>query len=186
MLKKIRFDKDYRCFKKDDTFHFKQGINLLVGDQGTGKSSLLEVITKNGKNFPVAIEATPIKLFAFDFEKDNFRTKAFIDNNNPMFQVLVKKKSHGETVKAVLQNIVGVTNSLIIMDEPDMALSIRSIYALIDTFKEITDKGNQVVISAHNPLFILSYPDVLSLEEKKWVDSHTFFLSHTKGLTHAT
>jgi recombinational DNA repair ATPase RecF len=43
MLTKIEFQRDYRCFKAGDCFDLKPGLNLLVGDQGSGKSSLLGV-----------------------------------------------------------------------------------------------------------------------------------------------
>lgn len=37
MLKTIIFKKDHRCFKEGETFNFRPGVNLLVGDQDTGK-----------------------------------------------------------------------------------------------------------------------------------------------------
>ena len=44
MIKSITFKKDFRCFVKGDKFDFRSGINVLVGDQGSGKSTLIELI----------------------------------------------------------------------------------------------------------------------------------------------
>lgn len=45
MLRSVTILKDVRgCLKKGETFTFRPGLNLLVGDQGTGKTSLLSLI----------------------------------------------------------------------------------------------------------------------------------------------
>lgn len=40
-LKSIKITKDITPFKSGESFEFKDGVNLLVGDQGCGKSTLL-------------------------------------------------------------------------------------------------------------------------------------------------
>lgn len=45
MIKSIKFKKDFRkIFEADSTIEFRPGINIIVGDAGSGKSSLLNII----------------------------------------------------------------------------------------------------------------------------------------------
>ena len=50
MLNTLKFKENWRCFKAGDTFDFRPGVNLLVGDQGCGKSSLLQAIAASVKS----------------------------------------------------------------------------------------------------------------------------------------
>lgn len=193
MLKSITFTQEWRCFKVDDTFSFLPGVNLLVGDQGCGKSSLLSAIRNNGmklsysdpdhsshKVAKVVVDAVADS-FKFDFEKDSFRTRKYI-GDNPMFQVMSHKVSHGEANRLVLDNLDGIKGSVIFMDEPDMALSIRSIYKLVAQMKQFHADGNQVIVAVHNPFVIQSFDNVLSLEHRLWMPGSDFIQIH-EGVT---
>ena len=188
MLESISFTQDWRCFKTGEEFIFRPDVNLLVGDQGCGKSSLLTAIRRDGipnmsisdpdklKDSVAKVIATECQSYTFDFERDNVRTKAHM-GNTPVFQILSKWKSHGETNLAILENLTGVKDSVIFMDEPDMALSIRSIHFLVGLFEKFASNGNQVIASVHNPIVIEAFPRVLSLEHRAWISCHKFILS---------
>ncbi len=181
MLKNVEFTRNWRCFKQGEKYEFHSGINLIVGDQGCGKSSLIEIILKGNKNNDFAhVDANRIIYYAFDFEKDNPRKNEFARESLPKFRMGLASRfhSHGETVMAILDKIKTQKDCLFIMDEPDMALSIRSIKKLIETLFIAVDNGCQIVSSAHNPILIESIENVLSLEHKKWMKSKDFILSH--------
>lgn len=193
MLTAITFTEDWRCFKVDDAFAFSPGVNLLVGDQGSGKSSLMSAI-RNGaiklkghdvdyrekKVATILTEGKPCQCFKFDFEKDNFRIKPYFDSGTIAFHVQSMWKSHGEQNRAVLDNMADAKDSVIIMDEPDMALSLRSIYGLIKMLGKLTDAGNQIIMAVHNPVLIEHFPLVLSLEHRAWIPSDVFIESQAK------
>jgi predicted ATPase len=61
-------------------------------------------------------------------------------------------------------------NALVIIDEPDMSLSIRSIHKL----HKILAKTKQIICSVHNPLLVSYVEEVLSLEHSKWMSSQEF------------
>ena len=97
MIRALTFTKDWRCFRAGNRFDFRPGVNLLVGDQGCGKSSLIQAIHIGGctgRNFGsdkemrkcVQIEASPVKMYKFDFEKDNPRIQSGL-GENALFQI---------------------------------------------------------------------------------------------------
>jgi predicted ATPase len=190
MLETITFLKPWRCFQKE-TIKFHAGVNLLVGDQGTGKSSLFQAIQVEGMkktyswnlplkdSIPAVIDyqgkATPV--FAFDFESDNYRTKTWFGSEIG-FHVASMHKSHGEMVTAIIDSWLRIDKPFIVLvDEPDMALSIRSCHKLVRAFQHVTDVGGQVIATAHNPIVIAGFDEVYSLEHRHWMPSGEFIES---------
>jgi predicted ATPase len=187
MIRALTFTKDWRCFKAGDRFDFRPGINLLVGDQGCGKSSLIQAIHIGGctgKDFGsdkemrdrIELEASPVTMYKFDFEKDNPRVQGHI-GKNALFQLSSMWASHGETSRVVIRNIEGLAEALILMDEPDMALSIRSCNMLSKTFRDVADRGSQVLAAVHNETVIRQVEEVYSLEHRRWMPSAEFIES---------
>lgn len=183
MITKVRFNQKFRCFADGEEFCLRAGVNLLVGDQGCGKSTLIgqmrnaaaKVLDSNSK-VQVCTDG-PTTLFSFDFEKDNPRLKE--NRENPVLGVATRWRSHGEFVNALLRQMPQQRGSTVIMDEPDMALSIRSVRKLVAFLREQADKGVQMIVSAHNPILIAAFPEVLSLEHRRWMPAEEFIASHT-------
>ncbi len=194
MLNLVCVLKPWRCFSGDEVIQFRPGVNLLVGDQGTGKSSLFEAIQLRGMKKPKSLhlppadsvpvvidcQGEPIPIFAFDFERDNYRTKSFFEDD-ALFQIVAMRKSHGEMVLAMINGLKLVDKPMMVLfDEPDMALSILSCRRLVHVFNHIADLGGQVIATAHNPIVILSYADVYSVEHGKWMPSKEYIDSQVE------
>lgn len=185
MLKRLQFTVKYRCFESGDRFDFRPGVNLLVGEQGTGKSTIYQCIQKNDKKV-CAFNTSPMKMFSFDFERDTSRGKAYFNDSQPMMaQVSMLFSSHGEVVRSIInmlnkldKEIQKDEHVLILMDEPDMALSIRSCHNLVQVMQSIAIKGHQIIASVHNPTVISQFDEVLSLEHRRWMRSKDFIASH--------
>ena len=186
MITSARFQKDYRCFKEGTKFVFRPGVNLLVGDQGAGKSSLLQLIRKlatpNSQSevtgiFTLLTSKDAFTVYSYDFEEDNPRVAIELTNGIAMFQVQSRFKSHGQVVQAIQANITALeqefTPCCLTMDEPDTGLSLRSVYALIQQLKRLS-KHPQILAAVHNPVLIEAWPEVLSLEHRKWMSSADF------------
>lgn len=131
MITSITFKKDFRTFKEGDTFDFKPGVNILVGDQGCGKSTLIELIrwfsTKRqmlvdkkqtsdgswradslGHNFKseeyveIAFSSENTEVFAVDFERESVRGSSEILFHMFNEQMRGMRSSHGQGNEALL------------------------------------------------------------------------------------
>jgi len=188
-FKKLKFDKDFRCYKVGDVIEFKAGINLIVGEQGCGKSSLFEAIIKNFGILTVDYDQNSDYLF-FDTESMNPRLedsfKAHRDFNSvtefeeaksesliDRFEFEFDKKSHGQAMLPLALANGKAKRKTIFIDEPEAGLSIRSQYKVLAHYKELS-KNNQLVIATHSPIFMKEIGEVLSLEDRKWMSADEF------------
>jgi predicted ATPase len=150
-------------------------MNLLVGDNGTGKSSLISLIRNlTGKAIPFSREdalktifcdADKDSFYGFDFERDNFRTRSDFDSDQMMFQMLSLKKSHGETVREQLKVLKlkdEMKKIIFVLDEPDMSLSLVGLKLLTDYLHMAVDNGNQVIAAVHTPDLMREFKDVMN------------------------
>ena len=186
MIQSITFTEKWRCFEDGDTVAFVPGVNLLVGDQGCGKSSLLKAIqeggspTKSRKGPQVQIQCTTCHSKFFDFEKDNPRIQASF-GSDVRAQVGAMFSSHGETNRAILKCLDDVkAGELVMMDEPDTALSLRSCKMLVQKFVTLAERGAQIIAAVHNPWVIQKFDSVFSLEYREWIRGGIHNARHLK------
>ena len=177
-IKQIEFKEDFRCFKKGQIIEFREGINFIVGDQGIGKSTLLQCLTEK---FGTIVQITYDKdaeFMYFDTEKNNPRVKSEAAS---MFTINSIFESHGETMFPILSHMKKIKDKVMLIDEPESGLSLRSICKLIKVFKFAETKNNcQLIIATHNLQFIQSVQTVYSLEHNEWMYSDNFILSQYK------
>jgi predicted ATPase len=65
-------------------------------------------------------------------------------------------QSHGESFLALVGNRFG-PQSFFVLDEPEAALSVRGVLALMRRMHDLVAEGSQFVISTHSPI-LLGYP----------------------------
>lgn len=184
MIKSIEIKEDYICFFAKEKYEFKP-VTLLVGDQGCGKSTMLEILRRlaDGKDkdcFKLDFtEGHPeMNCMYFDTEKGNpaIQDANPNDGNDMLYKMQARMmSSHGETLLPILEYIQNFEDTIILLDEPETALSLRSQYKMIEIFKECVNRGCQVIVATHNLEFMRAFPDgVLSLEHKKYVTPEQF------------
>ncbi len=177
----IKFKKKHRCFKKGATIEFKDNLTLLVGDQGVGKSTILKTL-QNFNNYKdtIAIKTNGnVSTLSFDTEKDNPRMQGSF-GEDPLFQVTSMFSSHGETILPLMKHITKEKDRLIMIDEPESGLSIRSQYKLVKFFKKAVKNKCQLLVATHSIAIIQSYKEVFNLEIMKYQSSKDFINSQKK------
>ena len=139
---------------------FAPGINIIVGSNGTGKSSLINLITEitsgSSENGRLIWDPTvPVHTYnAEQATKD--RT-----NDTATFGV---HDSHGQALRRYLSVIEKLENpSIVILDEPETALDY---FAVEELCRAISKKKQiQFIISTHHPLMMtLSGANFINLD----------------------
>ncbi len=166
---------------------FHPAVTFFVGENGTGKSTLLEAIAilnklnpeGGSKNFNFKTKDTHshlnsvMKLIWNKTPKDSFflRAESFYnvcneleDNLNHDGAVFLNYggnslhlKSHGEAFLALIQNRFW-GNGLYILDEPEAALSPNKQMEMLASIHNVINNNSQFIIATHSPI-ILSYPN---------------------------
>jgi predicted ATPase len=80
-------------------------------------------------------------------EKDNVRTKSEVHTAVDVFSRWI---SHGQMVRAMVERLPD--SSIVIVDEPDMALDSEGIFTLRSVLMELGASGRQAIVSVHNPI----------------------------------
>lgn len=152
-------------------------VNLLVGNQGVGKSTLLTLLQQNHKDLEITLsEITKIKgvdSYFFDSEKDNPRLNGIDKYSTPDGKSIgigvggalaSRFLSHGEVLKKfTVDSLNKAKDCVVILDEPESGLSLTNQYLLIKAINNAVKNNCQVFISTHSYPLIETF-DVISLE----------------------
>jgi predicted ATPase len=170
-------------------------VTFFAGENGTGKSTLLEAIAVNygfnpeggSKNFNFSTKETHSPLHRFITlskgvrkPQDGFflRAESFynmasevdrLDGDCPLLGsyggVSLHGQSHGESFMALILHRFG-GHGLYILDEPEAALSPSRQFALLARIAELVRQGSQFIVATHSPI-LLAFPeaDIFVLSE---------------------
>lgn len=170
------------------TITFHPDVTFLIGENGTGKSTLLEgVATALGfnaeggnKNVQFSSKDTHSSLYrylkpvrSFASPKDGYflRAESFYNVASYMDDVgylggyggkSLHKQSHGESFISLL-NKKFKGNGLYILDEPEAALSPSNQLTALAIIHELVRASSQLIIATHSPI-LMSYPNARILQ----------------------
>jgi predicted ATPase len=156
-------------------------VTLFAGENGSGKSTLVEAIAVaagfnaegGSRNMTFSTRPSHSELHEHlrlvrdtRTQKDGFflRAESFYNVATEVEQLGVSgygdtslhAQSHGESfLSLVLERFRG--RGLYILDEPEAALSVRGVLALIRRMHELAADGSQFLVSTHSPI-LLAYP----------------------------
>ena len=176
------------AFHELDMLEFHPQVTFIVGENGTGKSTLLEAIAvawgfnpEGGtRNFNFSTRDSHSELYeyirlirgvrkptnSFFFRAETFYNLATqIDELNVSDYYGGKslhEQSHGEAFFATFMNKFK-GNGLYVLDEPEAALSPMRQMAMISRMHDLAKQQSQFIIATHSPI-IMGYPGALILQ----------------------
>lgn len=179
-----------RYLSKVNDLLLEKPVTFFVGENGTGKSTLIEAIAVamgfNGeggsRDFFFTTQRTHSKLCDYltisksEAPKDGFflraesfyNTASYLEKNSTMMRyggISFHEQSHGESFLALATNRFD-GNGLYILDEPESALSPQRLMSLLVVIDELVKNNSQFIIATHSPILI-AYPnaDILEFSE---------------------
>jgi len=181
-IKSVTLQDEYHGLKKGLKIELREGVNLLVGDQGCGKTSLLELISGKDEDLKMELhelsQNNGIEFVHFDTEKMNPRTKGELPfGGDMMSHIALQWSSHGEAMSAILMSKLDSFRGIVLIDEPESGLSIRSQYKLAGSFKKAAGRGCQLIVATHSIILMEAFAEVYSLEHKKWMKADEFIVT---------
>ncbi|GHU49161.1 ABC transporter ATP-binding protein [Clostridia bacterium] len=158
---------------------FSQDVTFIVGENGTGKSTLIEAIAVcagynaegGSKNFNFSTKQTVSNLYKYitvvknSHEKDGFflRSESFYNVASQIDDLglnligyggkSLHEQSHGESFLSLIHNRFR-GNGLYILDEPESALSPLRQFTLLTEINRLVNSNSQFIISTHSPILL--------------------------------
>lgn len=165
-----------------DDLKFRNPVTFIVGENGIGKSTLVEAIAINAgfnpeggsRNFNFSTMDSHSALFE-DIQvirtayrnRDGYflRAESFYNVATAVDQYEAQKsyggslheRSHGESFLSLLHHRLN-GNGLYIFDEPESALSIISQLNMLSRIRELVELRSQFIIATHSPI-LMAYPE---------------------------
>ena len=176
------------AFHELDFLKLHPRVTFIVGENGTGKSTLLEAIAiacgfnpEGGtRNFNFSTRDSHSTLYNYirlvrgiRKPKGGFflRAETFYNLATEIDEIGVSQfyggrslheQSHGESFFATFMNRFK-GNGLYILDEPEAALSPMRQMAMISRVHDLVGQHSQFIIATHSPI-IMGYPDAVILQ----------------------
>ena len=182
--------KNIDALKRIDQINFHKPITFFVGENGTGKSTLLEAIAiKCGlnpeggtKNYSFHTHDDYSNLYqaitlirgvrreevAYFLRAESFYNVATKEEEYAGSRSMkLHEKSHGESFLTIANEYINC-NGLYLFDEPEAALSPQRQLSLFLDIYNAAKSGAQFIIASHSPI-LMGIPDaeILSFDESK-------------------
>lgn len=166
---------------------FQRPVTFLSGDNGTGKSTLLEAIAVayginpegGSENFNFSTVATHSDLGEHVrlVRKGNVpKTKYFLrsetyynvaseiealgrEGYNSYGGQSLHTRSHGEGLLSIIQHRFG-NEGFYLLDEPEAGLATSRQFTLLQEIDRLVQGGSQLIIATHSPI-LMAYPDAV-------------------------
>ncbi len=138
---------------------------ILTGENGSGKSTLLHSIHialrgEQSEGYIYRLEKNgiePGRSYLFDAEQHNPRTQLELFKGQPEMLEFLRMASHGQVMLSLFRETFPKLpdGTVLLLDEPEMALSISNQRRILKMLKELVDqKRFRIVCATHSPVLI--------------------------------
>ncbi len=165
----------------NNSIQFNKNITIFVGENGTGKSTLMEAIAAASRINPEGGSSqhsfstmdTHSDLYqAITIVKEDFPNDKFFLRAESMYNMAtylgsndywgdLHEMSHGESFLNVIKHFRG--KGLYLMDEPEAALSPSKILEAMCIINDLLKMESQFIISTHSPI-LMAFPNAQLLQ----------------------
>lgn len=166
------------------------GVTVLVGENGSGKSTVVEMLaeacglnpqggsaqaklfrtrdSEPGLGARLIVERGAARFrWSYFLRADTMHTLySYLENNPGQRQERLHELSHGEGFLEVLRTRVNQPG-FYLMDEPDAPLSFTACLGLVALLHDLGEAGSQAVVATHSPI-VAAVPGASILELGDW------------------
>jgi predicted ATPase len=173
----------------DDGLDLAAGVTLLVGENGSGKSTIVEAVaaafglspeggsvharhTTRASESPLSdwirLERSPgASRWGFFLRAETMHGfYTYLEDHSSLRDPVFHEMSHGESFLEILRTRFD-SPGLYCLDEPEAALSFSAQIALVGTLHDLAAGGAQVLCATHSPL-LAALPGAQILEAGPW------------------
>jgi len=138
---------------------------MITGENGCGKSTLLHSIwyalrAQQVDGYVYSLDKKAVaysEVFLFDAEAHNPRTQLEFFEDNPQMKEFLQMASHGQVMLAMFrENFPSLPEgTVLILDEPEMALSQSNQRRILKMLMELVDKKKfRIIAATHSPVLL--------------------------------
>lgn len=166
------------------------GLTVLVGENGSGKSTIVELLaeayglnpqggsamaplfrtrdSEPGLGARLIVERGPLRPgWSYFLRADTMHSLyTYLEDNSGRRQERLHQLSHGEGFLEILRTRVNQAG-FYLMDEPDAPLSFTACLGLVALLHDLAQAGSQAVIATHSPI-VAAVPGASILELGDW------------------
>ena len=166
------------------------GLSVLVGENGSGKSTVMETLaeacglnpqggsaqaklfrtrdSEPGLGTHLIVERGPVRpRWSYFLRADTMHTLyTYLEDNPGRRPERLHELSHGEGFLEILRTRVNQAG-FYLMDEPDAPLSFTACLALTALLYDLAQAGSQVIVATHSPI-VAAVPGASILELGDW------------------
>jgi predicted ATPase len=195
-VEQLHITSDCRCFKAGYTLDFTAPVTILVGENGTGKSTLLDLIRShfpqeglwqaNLKEYATVKGTTPKKVVYFDFHSSDMKyAGVFGDDMETQVQSMYASSGQASTLQLHASGVLKAKNSLVLLDEVGRGYSPGRQYQMALALGLLGVHGNQVIASTHSEYVMrLSRAEgckLYSVENQAYMSYEEFIAKHMEA-----
>jgi len=189
LIEAVRFTTNWRKFAAETEIRFEEPFTVIVGSQGSGKSSLLWSMGHLEQATPylhVERSGSPLEVTTRYFDGLYHNPQTW-PQQLPISRAS-RERSLGESILELLSQ-ANFKRNLLLMDEPTMGLTLSNTLKVLHWCHYLTRGpwGNQVVVATNNVAFIEGLKTVYWLDKGKYCEPHEYLKEERNaGYSHPT